>query len=249
MVADVGNEGIEHGCAMRRLHQVHRERNGIGALRTGRVAAVGWIEKSPVERGADLVCPGGELCCFIRLPEYCRRLRQNPCVVIIKCGCGQRNGRQLRNAGRARADVIPIAQAVRDNVLAGLRSKVSDVPFHAVVVTAEQFTVAGKLILLPRDDHEGATPFGRIAETAVEHGEFGRDVRDHTVCQLSVVHVVEYLPEKLRHPVVVHDRRADEVRLFEPPQFFAVRTVGRHRLHIALDGLVDDVMDLVPQGI
>ena len=63
------------------------------------------------------------------------------------------------------------------------------------------------------------------------------------------MHVVEYLTEKLRRPIVVHDRRADEVRLFEPPQFFAVRAVGGHRLHVAFNGFVDDVMDLVPQGV
>lgn len=73
-------------------------------------------------------------------------------------------GGELGRAGRTRADVIPIAEAEIENVVFRLGAEICDVALHALVASAEQFEIAGELVLLPWSEDAGAAPLGRVAE-------------------------------------------------------------------------------------
>ena len=102
----------------------------------------------------------GKLFCLVRLAEQRGDLRQNPGVVLIKCRGRERDRRELRDAGKFWADVIPVAQPKVRDVIGRVAAEIRDVAFHAVVMLAQQIEVAVKFILLPRHENVGAAPLG-----------------------------------------------------------------------------------------
>ncbi|MPN59892.1 hypothetical protein SDC9_207614 [bioreactor metagenome] len=54
---------------------------------------------------------------------------------------------------------------------------------------------------------------------------------------LCIGHVLHHLGKEGGQVIVVQQTGTIEVQLFQPAQFFTVRTVGKHRLHVAAHGL------------
>src|SRR3546814_12552335 len=70
------------------------------------------------------------------------------------------------------------------------------VALHRRITDVEHAAIAVELVCLPRPDHDGAAPFGRIAEHLVDAGEldeFGRALGDLAARQLRVDDVGEHL--------------------------------------------------------
>jgi len=67
------------------------------------------------------------------------------------------------------------------------------------------------------------------------------------VGRLAVVDVVRDLGVELLDVVVIHDPRARQVSLLEPPQLLAVRAVRENALHVAQDGGVDEPVNAVEE--
>ena len=71
---------------------------------------------------------------------------------------GQPAGRELGLAGPAGPDVVPVAQAVGDDVVLGRAAEVGDVALHALVCSLEDAAVAVHLVDVPRDRCTQALP-------------------------------------------------------------------------------------------
>ena len=143
-----------------------------------------------VEGIANLVGKRFELLRIVGLSQQFSRSGQDPRVVVVKCCRRQRYGRQLRAAQLSGTDVKPIAQAVRNDVVVSTVAEISNVAFHIIVMVAEQFQITCPLILLPGDEHKGASPFGRIAKAVLEDNILGGDVRHEAAVQLRIGHII-----------------------------------------------------------
>ncbi len=91
------------------LAKTQDKRNGIGALRTGRVKMVRRDCKMFVERGADVFGKLGIFSASFFLPSNAATRDKNLRVLEIKRRGRQRDGRELRDARRLRANITPIA--------------------------------------------------------------------------------------------------------------------------------------------
>jgi hypothetical protein len=209
----------------------------------------GGIEEHRVERTSDPIRLLRKSSCVVGLAEKGGHAAQDYRVVVIEAGSGQRDRRELRFAGIAGSDVVPVAKPVRHDVIRPARSEIRDVPLHAVVVASKQVGVSGPLVLLPRNDDVGAAPFGRIAEPLVENGVLGRDVRHQPGLELAVGHVAHPFLEETREIEFVSERRSVQVVLLEPPEALAMRAIGDHAHEVAAlrpaNERVDPVEELV----
>jgi hypothetical protein len=94
--------------------KIHHQGNGVGALRTNRVTAIGGVEKFSIEDYSDFVRLHCELLRLMAFAEHRGGVRKIPSVIIIERRRRQRIRRQLGGARRPWANVIPVAQAVRE---------------------------------------------------------------------------------------------------------------------------------------
>ena len=258
MVAHVADDGLQHGGAVRRFADAHDERNGVRALRASRISPIRRMEKLFIERQADLLREFGKLFGVIVFAEERSGVGHDFHVFKIKCRGGERDGRELRDAGMFRADVIPVAQAIVDDVIVRAAAEVGDVVFHRVVMDAEQIQVAVELVLLPRHQDEGGAPFRRVTEYSAqmlrvalvaENRVFRRDGRHEAVGELRIGDVIHRLGEQLREVKLVAQRRAVQVIFLQPAELFTVRTVRHQADHVAALRPADELADAVEQGV
>ena len=157
-----------------------------------------------------------------------------------------------------RADIIPVAEAVIDDVIVRAAAEIGQIFVHRVVMRAEQIQVAVELVLLPGHEDEGAAPFRRIAEypaqmirvaPVAEDGVFRRGGRHQAVGKLRIGHVVQHFGEQLREVEFIAQGRAVQVILLQPAAFFALRTIGHHAHHVAALRPADELADAVEERV
>ena len=139
-----------------------------------------------------------------------RRLFPDRQVLIIDRGGGDAFWRELRLPGLARSDVVPVPQAVGDDLFSrGSRDTRRSASSRRSAVQAANGRRTR--ILLPCGDDERAAPFRGVAETFGENHVFGRNVRHHSVFQLCLAHVVEDFCVKLGEVEVIPDGAGPQV--------------------------------------
>ena len=219
---------------------------------------IGGVVKFFVERGADFFREFGELFGIRVMTQQRGGLGHDFDILEIKCGGGQRDGCELRDPGLVRAKVIPIAQAVVDDLVRRTGTEVGDVMFHRVVVRAEELEVAAEFVLLPRHEDERGAPFRRIAKgiaemvrviLGAEDGVFRRDVGHETIGELRIGDVIHRLGEELVERKFVAQRGAVQMIFLEPAEFFAMRTIGHQADHVAALRPADEGADAIEQRI
>ena len=190
----------------------------------------------------------------LRLPaEQIRALRERLRVQEIERRGGEVVGRPARGTLVGRDGLlVPVAETAgryEESALfvPGLRADVLVVGDHVFPVFAYERIVARPFVLLPRNLDDGRTPFDRVAETALEDGVFGRDVRHHAVRKLRVGKVAARLGEQRLGVPAPSDLVGVDVVLLLPAELFAVRTVGEHALHVGTLRPPADVVDFVEE--
>ena len=101
----------------------------------------------------------------------------------------------------------------------------------------QQPDVAGKLILLPGAEDEGAAPLRRvvigIGQTVAGLKIFRCDVwHESVIGPLAVENIVFDFGEQRRDVEIVAQCRAVQMVLLQPTLAFAMRTVGQHTHHV-----------------
>ena len=132
-------------------------------------------------------------------------------------------------------EVVPVAEAVRQQVALGLRAEVVHVALHRRPRPRQRLAVAVPAVEEPGQDDPAAAPLRRVAEAPLELHVLGRDVGNEPVLGLGVHDVGDLLAVEAEEVVVEVDGLAHEVGLLEPAQLLAVRAVGQDAREVAAD--------------
>ena len=94
-----------------------------------------------------------------------------------------------------------------------------------------------------------SAPFRRITKAVFEHRVFRCNFRDKPRRKLRIFHVCAHLLVEIVHVITIEDSGAHQMCLLQPAQLLAVRAIGEHTLHIALDGDIDEPVNLIEERI
>ena len=159
---DVGHNVLQHGGAMRRVHEAHDERDGVGTLRARGILVRFNVKELGDEGASDQLRLLLEARLIVAAAQHLGHLGEDERVLIKKRCARHALGRQLGGARLAGPDVVPITQSEADDAILGATGQIVHIPHHVVVVDAQQLEIARELVLLPRDLQERTAPFGRI---------------------------------------------------------------------------------------
>ena len=239
------DEVVQHRAALFVGDETEGEGHGVGGL-AGVFVLVGvGVEVFVVEYFFDGLGAGGEIFGIFGFVEEGGDFFEGGEHLVPGGGAGEAFGGELGDAGAFGADVVPVAEAVVDDVVVGGAGEIFFVAFHGVVVVGEDLFVAVEDVGVPGGEDSGGGPFRGIEEVAFEVGEFGGDFGDEAVGVLGVGDVVGDLAVEAGDVPVHHDGVGHEVGLFEPAKFFAVGAVGEDGLGVGEDGVVDEGVDFV----
>ena len=166
--ADVADEGVEHTRPTLLGDEAEDERHRLGGLGAGSVDAARGVEEPRVERGPDASGRVGIAAGVVLASEPRRDLRQSLVVLEVDRGGGERDRRELRRARRLRPDVVPVSQAVVDDMALRAACQIGHVTLHCFVIAAQRRVVAGPHVVLPGRKDDRAAPFRGITEALVE---------------------------------------------------------------------------------
>ena len=115
-------------------------------------------------------------------------------------------------------------------------------PFHRALISIPEVDIPG-------ENHSWATPFGWISESSGKSHIFRCYIRNQSVFQLWIHHVIYDLIAQVLNIVCVLDGVAHEMRNLKPAQFFSMRTIGSHTSQITAYRPINQLVDLVEQFI
>ena len=159
-------------------NQIVNQRDRLSRLTSSGVVSFIGLKECLMEPHADFRRNLRKTRCVIRLPEQCCCVFEHTQVLIIESRRHYSGRRLLGRPGRARPDVVPVAQTLIEHAVRRNTREIISVTGHCGIVFGQHAGVAEPLIQHPRNENHRTAPLWRIAERPLRKGVLRSIVRN-----------------------------------------------------------------------